>query len=102
MSSLYISQEDLIDQIAANTDTYKNSVRIIIKSLEDVIYSNLKKASPECQHVEVKLMNGFTLKSEYVPDRERVDPRTGSPVTVKAGKLIKSHLSTRFKEKLNR
>ena len=62
---LNITQDTLINQIAANEDINTATVRQIFKSAENIIFNYLSTVSPS-EEVSIKLFNGFNIKRKYI------------------------------------
>lgn len=65
---LNITQEELYKKIAAKGDVDETTVRNIFHSAETIIFAYLTSAVPS-ENVQVKLLNGLSLNSTYVPER---------------------------------
>lgn len=60
-----ITQDSLINQIAAKADLNTAIVRQVIKSAEMIIFDHLSSIDP-IEEVNIKLLNGFIIKRKYI------------------------------------
>ena len=67
--NITVTQDDLINQVAAREDTSVATVRQIFDSAENIIFDYLSSTSPS-ENVTVKLFSGLSLEGKYIPERE--------------------------------
>lgn len=79
---MVITQEQLIKEIANREGENVASVRDIITGMENLIYAYLSSATPT-EDVTVKILNGVSITSKYVPGGESINPKTQEKIMIK-------------------
>lgn len=96
-----ITKEQLIRFIAEEYDLNLKTTRQIYSSLENKIKYLLSGANPT-KEITVKLFEGITLNSRYIPAKEKIDNLTGNKMMINSRLGVKANVSRRFIEKLNK
>ena len=78
-----ITRENMIDLLSEKSGYYKKDVRALLQCMDEVVFEELCGVTAE-NDVSIQLVQGIKVKASVVPERDRVDPRTQEPITVKA------------------
>lgn len=78
----------------------QKEVKTFLDTLEEVVKAQLAQAN-ETASVEVKLMNGFSITSDFVAEHEARNPQDGSTVIAPAKRKVKAKISKVFKDAVN-
>jgi len=90
----------LIKEAACLGNKTQKELKEALDLFEEVVKSHLREATPNTD-VEVKLMPGLIITSEYLPERTARDPRNNEIITVAASKRVRVKLGTNFKTAAN-
>lgn len=64
-----VTQDVLINQIAAKEEIDAATVRKILKSAENIIFGYLSSIAPP-EEVNIKLLNGINIKRKYIKKKQ--------------------------------
>ena len=78
-----ISRETLIKRLSERSGYWQKDIRAVLQHLDDVVFEYLDEVDDD-EEVVIQLVKGIRCGCKVVPPRQRVDPRDGSPITVKA------------------
>lgn len=78
----------------------QREVKDFLDSMETVVKAQLAQAN-EGTSVEVKMMNGFSITTEFVAEHEARNPQDGSTVIAPAKRKVKAKISKVFKDAVN-
>ena len=78
-----ITREEMIDLLSEKSGYYKKDVRELLRCMDEVVFEQLCGVDDN-NDVSIQLVQGIKVKAAVVPERDRVDPRTQEPITVKA------------------
>ena len=94
------TKEQLIRKIVRDTKVDYLSVKIVYRSLEDLIYQLLEEVNQE-QDAEIKLFDGMTVEGKYIPHGKKINNITGNEIEYAA--RIRPHVkvSRRCSERIN-
>lgn len=95
-----VTQEQLLREAADLGHYDPETVRRVHKALEELLLHYLSSASPG-KSVSVKLMNGLSVESKYLPERCAKHPKTQEPVTARASIRAQPKLTRYFNRKLD-
>lgn len=70
-----IKKTELVEELAARTGFYKNSMLSVVNALEDIILESLQTATLD-EDSELHLRHGVVIRGKRVPEHEATDPRT--------------------------
>jgi hypothetical protein len=96
-----IAREQLIRKVAEASGYYQKNVRDVFNVLEDVILECFGEVTDE-EPISIRLLPGFCLQGYVVPERERVDPRDGSPIICPPTVKVSAKYSDLFKKKIQK
>lgn len=94
-----ITREEMINRVAEKANYWKKDVRNVFNALEDVILESFSEVDDD-KPISIRILRGFCLQGRVVPERERVDPRDGTPIICKPTVKVSSKYSDKFKEKI--
>lgn len=64
-----ITQDVLINRIAAHEDISEATVRQVLKSAENIVFDYLSSGTPS-EDVTIKLFHGFNIKRTYIKEKK--------------------------------
>ena len=79
---MIITREMMIRKLAEKSGYYQRDIRILLQHLDDVVLECFSEVTDD-EDISVQLIKGAKLSVHVVPSRERIDPRTQEPITVK-------------------
>ena len=79
---MIISREQVIDRLSEKSGYWKKNIRELLKCLDEVVLECFDEVTNE-EDVAVQLIKGIKVSVHIVPERNRVDPRTGKPIVCK-------------------
>ena len=94
---MIITQENLVNLIAAKEDIDAAVVRKIFKSEENIIFACLSSTNP-AENTIVKIMDGLSLECKYIPEKEI---HTYDDITCKPKIWVKPKITRYYNRKLN-
>ena len=94
------TKENLIKDIARQTNNNISNVKDIYNALEDVIFDILSSVD-ECQDVCIKLFEGISLDGIYIPEKTKKNNLTGKVSIVESKIKPKFNITRSYCEKLN-
>lgn len=65
---MFLTQEDIIKEIAVKENISINTVKQVIKSLGDVTFKKLSEPPPD-ESILIKLFSGLSIARNYCPER---------------------------------
>lgn len=86
--------------IASSTDFFKKNIEEVFEALEKCVHSELSTAD-ENNSVEIKILPGLCIKSEYKPAAIGTNPATQNKINIPPHLLVKTKISETFKERVN-
>ncbi len=93
------TKEMLIKEIAIRCRKDVRFVRAVYNSLEETIFDVLSSASPDTD-ISIRLFEGITLGSAYVPEKTKVNNLTGETITASSKIKPKANITRNYCEKL--
>lgn len=90
----------LVKEAANLGNKTQKELKEALDLFEEVLKQHLQEATPDI-NVEVKLLPGLTITSEYVPERTARDPRNGAEITAGPRKRVKAKIGTNLKNAAN-
>lgn len=94
------TKENLIKNIAKQTNNNISDVKSMYNALENVIFDILSSVD-ERQDVSIRLFEGISLDGIYIPQKEKRNNLTGEASTVKSKIKPKFYITRSYREKLN-
>ena len=76
-----------------------NTIRTIYNTLEDTVASLLSSAQPDTD-VSIRLFEGITIDSTYVPEKTKVNNLTGKVITSASKIKPKANITRTYRNKL--
>ena len=98
--SIKITKENLIKDIAKQTNNNICDVREIYNALEKDIFDILSSVSKE-QDICIKLFEGISLDGKYIPEKTKKNNLTGQESFVESKIKPKFSITRSYCEKLN-
>ena len=98
--SIRITKENLIRNIAEQTNKTMINVREIYDALEKVIFDTLSSVNAN-NDVTIRLFEGISLDGIYVPEKTKVNNLTGKESLVESKIKPKFNITRSYIEKLN-
>lgn len=78
-----ITRDEMVRKLSAKSGYHMKDVREVLRCMDEVVLEELCEVD-EGNDVSIQLVQGIKVKAVLVPERDRVDPRTQEPITVKA------------------
>lgn len=94
---MIITQENLVNRIAAKEDIDVATVRKIFKSAESIIFDHLASTTPS-ENTIIKLLDGLSLECNYIPEKEI---HTYEDIVCKSRIWAKPKITRYYNRKLN-
>ena len=95
-----ITKENLIRNIAKETNKNINDVRDVYNSLEKLIRDNLSSVKRNGD-ISIKLFEGISLDGIYIPEKTKKNNLTGETKPVKSKIKPRVNITRSYCEKLN-
>lgn len=95
-----ITKENLIRDVAKQTNNSIQNVRNIYNSLEGLVYDILSSVNAD-KDVTIKLFEGIVLDGKYIPEKTKLNNLTGKTDFVERKIKPKCNISRNYCEKLN-
>jgi nucleoid DNA-binding protein len=94
------TKENLIKDIAKQTNNNVLDIKNIYNTLEDMIFDILSSVN-DSQDVNIRLFEGISLDGVYVPKKEKKNNLTGKTSLVESKIKPKFNITRSYCEKLN-
>ncbi len=94
------SKDELIQLVAKTSSVNVSIVKIVMKALENVIFSTLKNVSFD-EDVSIKIFKGLYIDGTYIPDKQIRNNLTGKLIDVTNKIKIKARITREYLEKIN-
>jgi nucleoid DNA-binding protein len=94
------TKENLIKDIAKQTNNNASDVKDIYNALESVIFDILSSVG-EDRDVDIRLFEGISLNGTYIPAKEKRNNLTGKTSLVESKIKPKFNITRSYIEKLN-
>ncbi len=98
--SIKITKENLIKDIAKQTNNSIQNVKDIYNTLESVVFDILSSVNDE-RDMCIKLFEGISLEAKYIPEKTKKNNLTGEINLVKSKVKPKCNITRSYCEKLN-
>ncbi len=95
-----VKKENLIREVAKQTNNNISDVKIIYNALEDIIYKILSSVD-ENEDVCIRLFEGISLDGTYIPEKTKKNNLTGETHFVESKIKPKFNITRSYCEKLN-
>lgn len=95
-----ITKENLIKDIAKQSNNTISDTKDFYNTFEDVIFNTLSSVN-ENKDVRIKLFEGITLDGTYIPERTKKNNLTGETNLVHSKIKPKFNITRSYCEKLN-
>lgn len=93
------TKDMLIKKIAKKCVKDINSVRTIYNTLEEVIENLLSSANPKTD-ISIRLFEGITIDSTFVPEKTKINNLTGKVITSTSKIKPKANITRNYRDKL--
>ncbi len=80
---MLITKDQLARRLAKKTNYHLQDIKIVLSAMDDVVKDCFAEVTDD-EEISVQIVEGVKLKAAVVPPRERVNPKTREPITVKA------------------
>lgn len=90
---------NLIDSISRECNQDKHVVKMVYDKLEELVSRRLSCASEDAD-VVIRLFEGITFSSTFVPEQVKVNNLTGSEITASSKIRPKANITRNYKEKI--
>ena len=94
------TKENLIKDIAKQTNKTISDVKVFYNAFEDIIFKNLSSVG-EKQDICIKLFEGISLNGKYIPEKTKKNNLTGKVSLVESKIKPKFDITRTYCEKLN-
>ena len=98
--TLSVSRDDMINRVSIQTGQKKEIVQDVFDSLEEIIYSLIQRTT-DTTNVYIRLFRGLTIKSEYRPEKKKINNLTGDTITVHEGIKPKATFTQWYRDSLS-
>lgn len=98
--SIKITKENLIRNIAEQTNKTMVNVKDVYNALEKTIFDILSSVDAN-ENVSIKLFEGISLDGKYIPEKTKVNNLTGKESLVESKIKPKFNITRSYIEKLN-
>lgn len=78
---MVITRDAIIKRLSEKSGYWQKDIKTLLKCFDEVVLECLNEVT-DTEDVSVQLIKGVKISAHIVPQRERVDPRTGNPITV--------------------
>lgn len=78
-----VTKDQMARDLAKKTDYYLQDVKAVLSAMDDLIKEYFAEVTDD-NDVSVQIVEGIKISCKVVPERERVNPATGEPITCKA------------------
>lgn len=95
-----VKKENLIRDVARQTNNNISDVKIIYNTLENLIFSILSSVNKD-NDVCIRLFEGISLDGKYVPEKTKQNNLTGETHFVESKIKPKFNITRSYCEKLN-
>lgn len=95
-----VKKENLIREVAKQTNNNISDVKLVYNTLEDIIYKTLSSVN-ENEDVCIRLFEGISLDGTYAPEKIKKNNLTGETHFVKSKIKPKFNITRSYCEKLN-
>lgn len=96
---MHVTREMMIKTLSEKSGYYQQDVRKLLKCFDEAVIEYLDEVDDD-NDISVQMIEGVKLRAAVVPERERVDPRTQEPITVKPTVKPSVKYSELFREKI--
>lgn len=93
------TKSDVVKLVAKDCDKTINEVREILNALEDIVTKTLATADLNTD-VCVKLFEGVSIDSMFVPEETKTNNLTGETITVKSKIKPKANITRNYRDKI--
>lgn len=93
------TKDMLVKKIVEESKKDVKTVRTVYNTLEGTIFEALSSADPDTD-VSIKLFEGISLGSTFIPERTKVNNLTGETITASSKVKPKANITRNYCEKL--
>lgn len=93
------TKDMLIRNIAEKCNKDINAVRTFYHTLEETIAKLLSSANPNTD-ITIRLFEGITIDSTFIPEKTKVNNLTGKVITSKSKIKPKANITRNYRDKL--
>lgn len=93
------TKDKLIKKIAENCNRDIHTVRTIYNMLENMMTELLSAATPNTD-ISIRLFEGITLDSTFVPEKTKINNLTGKVITATSKIKPKANITRNYRDKL--
>lgn len=94
------NRESLIKRIVQQTGRSEDVVRQIYNTLDTVVFDTLASAT-EDEDVKIKLFNGITMTSSFMPSKHQINNLTGKMIQTACKIRPKVTISRDYRSRMN-
>lgn len=95
-----VKKENLIREVAKQTNNNISDVKLIYNALENIIFNTLSSVDKK-QDVCIRLFEGISLDGTYIPEKTKKNNLTGEVNLVESKIKPKFNITRSYCEKLN-
>ena len=78
---MFINRDMMIRRLSEKSGFHQKDIRPLLKCFDEAVLEYLNEVTPT-EEVSIQIVKGVKISAHIVPERERVDPRTGNPIIV--------------------
>jgi nucleoid DNA-binding protein len=93
-----ITREQIIKELSERCRYFQRDIRAVLTELDDLVEEHVKTVDEDNEEVAVQVVRGLKLIGKYVPERDRRDPRTNTPITCSSTVKLHGKVSETIKE----
>ena len=79
---MLITRDTLIRRLSEKSGYCQKDIRPLLRCFDEAVLEYLNEVT-DTEDVSIQILKGVKISAHIVPERERVDPRTGNPIIVR-------------------
>lgn len=96
-----VTKDQMARDIAEKSGYYLKDVKTVLSVMDDLVKEYFATVTDD-EDVSVQIVEGVKISCKVVPERERVNPSTGEPITCKATVKPGVKYSSVFRDSIQR
>ena len=96
-----VTKDQMARDIAEKSGYYLKDVKVVLSVMDDLVKEYFATVTDD-NDVSVQIVEGIKISCKVVPERERVNPATGEPITCKATVKPGVKYSTVFRDTIQK
>ena len=76
---MLVTREQMIKKLSERSGYYQKDIRVLLHSLDEIVLELFGEVADN-EDLSILLVNGIRVGCKVVPERERVDPRSGDAI----------------------